>query len=97
MRKSLPLVRQGRISSPRTSSDWGARIGKPSTPIPDAVDVRLVQPGKAPLLIPHVTHRTFRPATGTLFLIGERGLTVVRQHSAELAWQRPFVDDQFHD
>jgi hypothetical protein len=63
-------------------------------------DVVIVQPGKAPLLIatvPHVTHRTFRSATGTLFLIGEQGLTVVRQHSAELAWQRPFVDDQFHD
>lgn len=63
-------------------------------------DVGIVQPGKAPLLIatvPHVTHRTFRPATGTLFLIGEQGLTVVRQHSAELAWKRPFVDDQFHD
>jgi len=63
-------------------------------------DVQIVQPGKAPTLIAtvlQVTHRTFRPATGTLFLIGEQGLTVVRQHGAELAWQKPFVDDQFHD
>jgi hypothetical protein len=63
-------------------------------------DVQIVLPGKAPTLIAtvlQVTHRTFRPATGTFFLIGERGLTVVRQHSAELAWQKPFVDDQFHD
>ena len=63
-------------------------------------DVQIVQPGKASRLIatvPHITHRTFRPATGTFFLIGEQGLTVVRQHSAELAWRKPFVDDQFHD
>jgi hypothetical protein len=63
-------------------------------------EVRIVQPGKAPLLIatvPHVTHRTFRPETGTLFLIGEQGLTIIRQHSAELAWRKPFVDDQFHE
>jgi hypothetical protein len=59
--------------------------------------LQIIEPGIKPQLIatiPHVTHQTFRPETGTVFLLGERGLVVVRQHKAEVDWELSFVDDE---
>jgi hypothetical protein len=62
-----------------------------------AQDLQVIEPGATPRLIAtiaNVTRRAFREETGTLFLLGDHGLTVVRSHSKELDWELSFVDDE---
>ncbi len=66
----------------------------------DGQDLQIIEPGTAQRLIAtatHVTRQAFRPETGTLFLLGDRGLTVVRNLNTEQDWELSFVDDESQD
>jgi len=63
-------------------------------------NLQVIDPGAVPQLIAtvsHVTRQAFRQETGTLFLLEDRGLTVVRNLSTEQAWELSFVDDESQD
>ncbi len=63
-------------------------------------DIQVIEPGATPKLIAnisHVTRQTYRQETGTLFLLGDHRLTIVRTHSTELDWELSFVDDESQD
>lgn len=66
----------------------------------DGQDLQIIEPGTVPRLIAtatHVTRKAFRRETGTLFLLGDRSLTVVRNLNTEQDWELSFVDDESQD
>jgi hypothetical protein len=86
--------------SPQQSGEYpGVELRAASGP-GEGQDTQILETGPAPQLlatISHVTRQTFRPETGTLFLLGEHGLTVVRRLSTEQAWEASFVHDESQD
>ena len=60
-------------------------------------DIQVIEPGATPkpiATISHVTRQTYRRETGTLFLLGDDRLTVIRSLGKELDWELSFVDDE---